>query len=71
MDAREERLLKALAYMVQQYLRESGGVVDSMAMSAGEAAIESLAEYGLMEIVQRIRIGGRWTNAGKQIIESQ
>jgi hypothetical protein len=68
MDDRETRLLWALVAMTRQYLQErEGGLVDSLAMSAGEAAIETLAEYGLMEVVPSGRILGRWTQAGHEL----
>jgi hypothetical protein len=63
----EKKLLIALARMVQQYLREYGDEVDSLAESAGEHAIEALAHFGLMESVNT-RFG-RWTEAGKQFLE--
>jgi hypothetical protein len=60
----EKKLLISLVLMVQQYLDKYGDEVDSRSMSAGEHAIEVLAEFGLMENVN-IRFG-RWTEAGKQ-----
>jgi hypothetical protein len=68
MEDREGRLLSALVAMTKQYLKEEeDGLVDSDAMSAGEAAIESLGEYGLMEVVRSGRIFGRWTKAGHEL----
>jgi hypothetical protein len=60
----EQKLLVALILMVNQYLDEHDDEVDSRSMSAGEHAIEALANYGLMEVVNT-RFG-RWTEAGKQ-----
>jgi hypothetical protein len=60
----EQKLLVALVLMVNQYLDEHGDEVDSLSESAGEHAIEALADYGLMEGVNT-RFG-RWTEAGKQ-----
>ena len=60
----EQKLLVALVLMVNQYLEEYGDQVDSLSESAGEHAIEALADYGLMEGVNT-RFG-RWTEAGKQ-----
>jgi hypothetical protein len=60
----EQKLLVALVLMVNQYLDEHGDEVDSRSMSAGEHAIEALADFGLMEVVNT-RFG-RWTEAGKQ-----
>ena len=59
----EQKLLIALVLMVNQHLDEYGDEVDSISVSAGEHAIEALADYGLMEVVNT-RFG-RWTEAGK------
>lgn len=42
----EQKALKALAWMTVQYLRRDEGVLDSMAMSSGELALDVLAEHG-------------------------
>ncbi len=60
----EKKLLIALVLIVNQYLDEYGDEVDSRSMSAGEHAIEALAAFGLMEVVNT-RFG-RWTEAGKR-----
>jgi hypothetical protein len=60
----EQNLLVALVLMANQYLDEYDDEVDSRSTSAGERAIEILANHGLMEIVNT-RFG-RWTEAGKQ-----
>lgn len=67
MTEREEKLLTALVYMVDQYLERYGDEVDSLSMTAGEHAIEALAAYGLMEVVNS-RIG-RWTETGKRLVD--
>ena len=64
MTDNERRLLVALVKMVDQYLDEYDEEVDSRAMSAGEHAIEALADFGLMESINT-RFG-RWTEAGKK-----
>ena len=65
MTEREKDLLLATVLMVRQYLQElPDGSVDSLAMSAGEHAIEALAGYGLMDAERHGRIFGRWTTAG-------
>lgn len=66
MTDRETKLLIALAKMVDQYLDQYEDQVDSRSMSAGEHAIEALADFGLMEVVQT-RFG-RWTEAGKKFV---
>jgi len=64
MTDREKRLLIALVKMVDQYLDTREDLVDSFSMSAGEHAIEALADFGLMENVNS-RFG-RWTEAGNK-----
>lgn len=49
MDDRERRLLIALAWMAEQYLRHNQSELDSYAMHAGEIAIGALAAYRLVE----------------------
>jgi hypothetical protein len=71
MDDREKQALRALAAMVDQYLQEYDGLIDSHAMSAGEQAIEALAEYGYIEKVIMGRIFGRWTDAGNALFASR
>ncbi len=53
--------------MVRQYLDDDGGVVDTLCMTAGENAIQSLAEYGLMDVAGNGRLG-RWTESGKKLL---
>ena len=45
--------------MVRQHLYEYGDDVDGLAETAGRRAIEALADFGLMEVVDT-RFG-RWT----------
>jgi hypothetical protein len=47
----EKKLLIALVSMVGQHLYEYGDEVDSLAVTAGQHAIEALAAFGLMEVV--------------------
>jgi hypothetical protein len=63
----EKKLLMALVAMVHQHLQEYGDEVDNLAESAGERAIQVLADFGLMEMVNT-RFG-RWTEAGKKFSE--
>jgi hypothetical protein len=64
MTDKEQKLLVALVLMVNQHLDEHMDEVDTRAVWAGEHAIEALADFGLMELVNT-RFG-RWTKAGKQ-----
>jgi hypothetical protein len=66
MTDREKKLLVALVKKVDQYLDGYEDVVDSRSMSAREHAIEALADFGLMEVVNT-RFG-RWTDAGKKFL---
>lgn len=63
-------MLEALVLMVRQHCAEEEGrdVVDSIAISSDEAAILSLAEHGLLEVIEGGRIMGRWTTAGKAFV---
>ena len=50
MSPSEEKLLKALVLMVDQYLADKqSGVLDSFYMTAGELALEALEEHGLVD----------------------
>jgi hypothetical protein len=69
MTDHERKLLVALVLMVNQYLEQHGDEVDSISESAGEHAIEALAEFGLMDVVNT-RFG-RWTEAGKTFRREQ
>jgi len=60
----EEKLLVALVMMINQHLTARGDEVDTLAESTGEHAIEALADFVLMELVNT-RFG-RWTEAGKR-----
>lgn len=68
MTENEFRLLRCLAWMCNQYLTtpEDAGL-DHMYMSAGERAVDALAEYGLVKIDPR---GGEWTEAGHALLSS-
>jgi hypothetical protein len=62
MTEAEIKLVSALALMVEQYPGTDNGL-DSLCMSAGERALEALAERGLVTIEDGGRCG-RWTAAG-------
>lgn len=60
MDDDVKRAIGALASMVKPYLEECpDGLVDSLAMSAGEHAIAALSEFRYMETVVLGRVFGR------------
>ena len=64
MTEREQKLLIALVKMVSQYLTEYDDEVDSISQSAGEHALEVLADFGLLQTLNT-RFG-RWTEEGKR-----
>ncbi len=66
MTPAEKRLLVALARMCEQYLKDSDHL-DHKFMSAGEGAVEILAEYGLVEPEPT---GGTWTDEGRAFLDS-
>jgi hypothetical protein len=66
MSPKEQRLLRALALMSQQYISRNDAL-DHECISAGEDAIELLAEYGLVSPEGR---GGVWTEEGRRLLAS-
>ena len=63
----EQRLLAALASMVDQYLRVENNGLDHIGVSAGESAMTLLAEYGLVTDDTR---HARWTDEGERFLSS-
>lgn len=68
MDESETQTLKALAWMVQQYLSDADGTLDNLAMTAGELAMQILAEHGFVAL-ENSRIG-KWTEAGSTFLHA-
>lgn len=66
MTSEERRLLRALAWMCQQYISDKGQL-DHMCMSAGEGAVALLVEYGFVDPHPR---GGTWTKTGHELLDS-
>ena len=62
MTERERKAVLALVYMARQYLQRSPDEewIDGRAMSAADAAISALAEYGLMTLGGKGRLFGKW-----------
>jgi hypothetical protein len=69
MDEREKRLLRALARMVEQYHGAPNNNVWSQGLSAAEAAMRSLVEYGAVREVQGCLIG-EWTDFGMKVLSN-
>jgi hypothetical protein len=70
MVEREQRLLRALAAMVRQFLGERNNFVWTQGLSAGERAMQSLVEYGLMKEVQGC-LTGEWTELGQRVLRGE
>ncbi len=63
----ERKAVKALAWMCERYLGPGNATsLKHQFMSAGEMAIELLAEHGL---VIRTSSGGSWTGEGRAFLE--
>ena len=72
MTADERRILRALAWMVEQYLTDpKHGDLDSLSMSAGEGALRVLAEHGFVTITDAGGRCGVWTDAGRGLLDER
>jgi hypothetical protein len=67
---REDRLLKALAWMAAQYLQTQDGSLDNLCMGAGEDAMALLEKYGLIVVTGGGRCG-EWTEAGRALLDAR
>ena len=47
----EQKALRALAWMADYYLGRNQGVLDNLAESSGELALEVLAAHGLLSLI--------------------
>lgn len=66
----EQVMLEALATMALQYLTVTtadNAYLDSLAMSAGEGAIEVLASYGMVDADDSFR-SATWTTKGESLL---
>ena len=63
------RALRALAWMVEQYLRD-GDLLDNRCMSAGERAMKLLADHGFIHLTHCDRCG-QWTEAGQALLDER
>lgn len=66
MNEKSDPAIYALALMAQQYLETDGGELDHLCMSAGEHAIDVLADHGLITSHSR---GGSWTELGRNLLQ--
>ena len=67
MTENEQRLLRALAWMCEQYIGiYQTDFLDHECMSAGEGAVAVLADYGLVEVTSLRE--AKWTDAGKALL---
>lgn len=68
-ESAELKALRALAWMTEQYLRRDEGVLDNLAMSSGELALEVLAEHGLVTwLYGGVRFAS-WTDEGRKLLD--
>lgn len=68
-ESAEQRALRALAWMCEQYLREQEGILDNLAMSSGELALEVLAEHGLVTWHDGGVRFASWTDEGRCLLD--
>ena len=68
-ESAEQKALRALAWMAEQYLRREEGVLDNMAMSSGELALEVLAEHRLVTLLEGGFRFATWTDAGQKLLD--
>lgn len=68
MTERDSKALKALAWMVAQYLSNDEDL-DTLGMSAGQDALRVLAREGLVEY-DGVRCGS-WTEAGRRLLDER
>ena len=70
MEERERKAVRALVSVTTQYLHQRDDLIDSGAITAGEQTIEALAAYGLVEIVFKGRMFGKWVKPRSEILKS-
>ena len=68
-ESAEQKALRALAWMTEQYLRRDEGILDNMAMSSGELALEVLAEHGLVTWLHDGVRFATWTDKGRKLLD--
>lgn len=60
----EPDLLRAVVELACNYLTDKTGALDSLAISAGEEALEVLDEYGCVQLLAGGRPTAEWTDSG-------
>ncbi|GLS79952.1 hypothetical protein GCM10007893_07270 [Paracoccus marinus] len=68
-ESAEQKALRALAWMAEQYLGRDEGALDNLAMSSGELALEVLAEHGLVTWLHGGVRFASWTDAGQRLLD--
>ena len=68
-ESAEQKALRALAWMTEQYLRRGEGVLDNLAESSGELALEVLAEHGLVTWLDDGVRFADWTEKGQKLLD--
>ena len=68
-EDREQKAVRALAWMAEYYLRRNEGVLDNLCESSGELALKVLAEHGLVTwLYDGVRFA-RWTEKGQKLLD--
>lgn len=65
----EQKALRALAWMADYYLGRNHGVLDNLAESSGELALEVLAEHGLVTWLDGGVRFASWTDEGRRLLD--
>ena len=68
-ESAEQKALRALAWMTEQYLQRDEGVLDNLALSSGELALEVLAEHGLVTWLDGGVRFANWTDEGQRLLD--
>lgn len=65
----EQKALRALAWMADYYLGRNQGVLDNLAESSGELALEVLAAHGLVTWLDGGVRFASWTDEGRRLLD--
>ena len=65
----EQKALRALAWMADYYLGRNHDVLDNLAESSGELALQVLAEHGLVTWLDGGVRFASWTDLGRRLLD--
>ena len=68
-ESADQKALRALALMTEQYLWRDEGVLDNLAMGSGELALEVLAEHGPVNLLHDGARFASWTEKGRKLLD--